>query len=135
MTKENDNSADLGRYVLSLGDSVLRGVAENACGSPVSCARADVEPFDWPIYGCGGEKLLLRLSYETTDGDSGETEVYVKRQDGDPGYRETAHYHYLDSHFKGHHSMADDEWQAVCRERLETDLANLLNSLSRGPKG
>ncbi|MBT3381417.1 MAG: hypothetical protein HN742_38125 [Lentisphaerae bacterium] len=42
---------------------------------------------------------------------------------------------WLDSHFKGHHSMEDAEWQAVCRERLETDLTNLLKSQTVGKNG
>lgn len=98
MIKRDDNPIDLGRYVLGLEDSVLRNVAEKACGHSVTSVRRDVEPLEWSTYGCfTGDKIILGLSYETTGGDSGETEVYVKRQLRDPGYKETAHYQYLNS--------------------------------------
>lgn len=97
MTEGTDSSTDLGRYLVRLGDPVLREVAEKACGRSVACVQGEVQPFDWPIYGCGGEKAKLKLSYQNADGGSGEKEVYVKRQEGDPGYKETPHYRYLNS--------------------------------------
>ena len=99
MTERDNNPTDLGQYVLGLDDAVLREVAANACGCSVArVLRSDIEPREWSTYGCfTGDKVILKLSYETTDGDSGETEVYVKRQLRDPGYKETGHYQYLNS--------------------------------------
>ena len=98
MTESGDNPTDLGQYVLGLDNSVLREVAAHASGRSIASVSSDVEPLEWSTYGCfTGDKVILKLSYETTDGDSGETAVYVKRQLRDPGYKETAHYQYLNS--------------------------------------
>ena len=95
MTVGNPNSIDLGDYVLSLGDSVLRGVAENASGCTVSSVSPHIISREWPEYGYCGEKCVLCLSFKTVDNCDGEVSVFVKRQDGDEGFKETPHYEYL----------------------------------------
>ena len=98
MIEQGDSPIDLGHYVQGLDNSVLREVAANACGGSVANVRVDVEPLASSTYGCfTGDKVILTLSYETTDGGSGETEVYVKRQLTYPGYKETEHYQYLNN--------------------------------------
>jgi len=98
MTERDDSPMDLGRYVMSLKEPALREVAANACGCSIAEVRPDVEPLADSTYGCfTGDKVELRLSYETTDGGSGETEVYVKRQLTYPGHKETEHYQYLNN--------------------------------------
>ena len=102
MTVGNPNSIDLGDYVLSLGDSVLRGVAENASGCTVSSVSPHIISREWPEYGYCGEKCILCLSFKTVDNCDGEVSVFVKRQDGDEGFKETPHYEYLNrNHLPG----------------------------------
>jgi len=137
MTEGKGNSVDLGRYVLGLEESVLRDVAEKACGRSVASARGTVEPFDWPIYGCGGEKLMLTLSYQTADGSFGQKDVYVKRQEGDPGYKETPHYQYLDSNqmpvprFYGSH-LDDSQMEVLFLENAKPNRDG--NSMLKSPE-
>lgn len=98
MTDGSDNPVDLGQYVLELDKSLLREIAANASGRSIANVSPDVEPLEWSTYGCfTGDKVILKLSYETTDGDNGASQIYVKRQLNDPGYKETEHYRYLNS--------------------------------------
>ena len=95
MIEGNDNSIDLGRYVLGLKDSVLRAATEAACGSSVASFRSEIISREWPEYGCQGEKCVLCVSYKTEDQGDGKADIFVKKQEGDPGLRETPHYQYL----------------------------------------
>ena len=95
MAEGNNGSADLGGYVLSLADSVLQSVAENASGRSVSSVRADMVPRDWPEYGCCGDKCVISLTFKYCDQRDGNVNVFVKRQSGHGGFKETPHYEYL----------------------------------------
>ena len=95
MTEGKDSSIDLGHYVLGLRDSVLRDVAENASGSSVASVMADIASAEWQEYGCQGEKCMLFLTFKTVAQRDGKVSVFVKRQEGDHGFKETPHYQYL----------------------------------------
>ena len=95
MADDNPGSVELGHYVLGLRDSVLQDVAENASGGPVSSVRPDVLSRDWPEYGCCGEKCTISLSFKSVDQLNGDVTLFVKRQSGHGGFKETPHYEYL----------------------------------------
>ena len=95
MADDYPGSIELGHYVLGLRDSVLQEVAENASGSPVSSVKPVVLSRDWPEYGVCGDKCIISLSFESVDQLIGDVTIFVKRQSGLGGFKETPHYEYL----------------------------------------
>jgi hypothetical protein len=83
---ENAGSIELGHYVLGLPNDVLQDIAEKASSGPVSSVDPAILPRDWPEYGCCGEKCIISLSNRS---------IFVKRQSGHSGFKETPHYEYL----------------------------------------
>jgi len=66
MTQGEDNSTDLGYYILGMRESVLRDVAENASGSSVASLRADIVSREWGKF-LRSERNSLEISGPTPE--------------------------------------------------------------------
>ena len=97
MGRNASASPDLEHYVVSLGESTLRSIAERAIGGTVATVKAGALTRDWPEYGVCGDKCAVSMSCTMADGSTTDVEAFVKRQTGHSGYKETPHYEYLNS--------------------------------------